>query len=118
MTRIKNDPVLGIVIIRGVLVISTVSPLNAVDDIRDFFNPKTPTKTKATESQSQPTPAIRKEAAAIAEPAKRLLEVGDNVVEFDRDYRLVNLQGYDPAWSTDGRLIIYCSRDYSSPALP
>ena len=105
-------------IIRGVLVISTVSPLNAVDDIRDFFNPQTPTKTKTTESQSQPTRAIRKEAAAIAEPAKRLPGVGDNVVEFDRDYRRANLQGYDPAWSTDCRLIIYCPRDYGGPALP
>jgi len=80
-----------------------------------FFNVQTPTKTKATEGQPQPTPAVRKEAAAIAE---RLLEVGDNVVEIDRDYRLANLQGYDPAWPTDGRLILCCSRDYSSPAFP
>jgi len=113
MTRVTNNPVLSIVIIGGILVISTPSSLNAVDDIRDSFNPQIPTKAKAAERQPEPTLAIRKEAAAIAEPAKRLLEVGDNVVEFDRDYRLGNLQGYDPAWPTDGRLVRYCSRDYS-----
>ena|GEM_PF-5391780 len=50
MTRIKNNPVLGIVIIRGVLVIFTVSSLNAVDDIRDFF----------LTHKHQPKPRLRK----------------------------------------------------------
>jgi hypothetical protein len=119
ITRLKNNRILSFALVAGIVVIAIASLLNALGDIRDFIGngkPETPV-TQIDPPVPPVAPAPVPAAGGVAvNPPERRLEMGGNTVIFAEDYKLTNLQGYDPAWSGDGRSIVYCSRNYGGQA--
>lgn len=115
IARLKNNPVLSVVIVIAVIVMGVASFLNAIGDIRTFLGGETPEPVAEAPTGPTGAPTAPPEAAPVEGPAQAGVTIGDNDVTFGGAYTSTNLQGYDPTWSGDGRMIVYCARNYSSP---